>query len=158
MTQTERYVRNIIKTVLTMGPLPSQRPFGVDTEVEGMTVYASPYWCAAIPANGYKLTHTDEATLHGIAARLSMARALPEVKDTRRREMVWHKGQDREVMIFACEAFEIRVLSENFKPFAGVACRFFAADAESMMLIDGDVLGIPDGYAIGAVMPFVRRG
>ena len=156
-TRSSRYVKGVIKYLLSMPAIPGGAPFGVDNDVEGMTVYCSPYMAIAIPNSGYVLKHEEASTIHNMSSRLRIGNYGVEVKDTGRREVATVRKKKIELTIFACASFEIRVNSADLKLFSGAAVRYYAARPDTMLLIEGDVIGIPNEYGIGAIMPITKR-
>lgn len=147
-----KYITKALTKVLTMPALPNGRPFAYE-KGKTLTAYCDNYCAWAVPTNGNTVTNPQAYEMHGLLSRMQVDTSiLHEVKDTGIRRIIDKVRKKVEISVFACDDFEIHVNSGMLKLFDSLSCTFWAKSYDTQLYIV-DNSRIPDGYAIGLIMP-----
>ena len=147
----EKYITKALTKVLTMPVLPNGKPYAY-AKSENLTAYCDNYCAWCVPANGNNVTNPQAYEMPSLMQRFRIDDVfMKEVKDTGIRKVVSGKTKS-EIAVFQCDEFEIHVNVRMLKLFTSLNCRFWAKSYDTPLLIE-DLDRIPDGMAIGIIMP-----
>lgn len=147
----EKYITKALTKVLTMPALSNGKPY-IYAKSENLTAYCDNYCAWCVPSHGNNVTNPDALEMPSLMQRFRIDDSvMQEVKDTGIRKIVTGKKKF-EIAVFKCVDFEIHVNTGMLKLFSSLDCRFWAKSYDTQMLIE-DIDRIPDGMAIGIIMP-----